>query len=237
MISQTNRKKSFLLLACALGFLLLSTQQAKALDGNAPIIVAITPGEGAAGFGQLVTIQGFNIYNPLNPTLTQVTFTQGGITANAFVFSSPSNPNEVYVRLPFTLTPGRARVRVTTLDDNLTSNAVRFRVRAKPGTPIPRKIIRLEFPSNPTITSAAPGDQIGIQAYGTDTALVTAIFRQGATELIAPLDFGADGRDIGEVSVFTVPGLSPGPAIVQIRVTVNGANSDLSFPLLLTITP
>src|SRR5262245_52933874 len=92
MICQKNRKKSLLLLACALGFLLLHTQQAQALDGNAPIIIAITPGNGAAGFGQLVTIQGFNIYNPLNPALTQVTFTQGGIPANAFVFSSPSNP-------------------------------------------------------------------------------------------------------------------------------------------------
>lgn len=127
-----------------IGVFLMTPQPTHALNGSAPIIVAITPNQAAAGFGQLVAIQGFNLFDPFNPSLTKVVFTQGSTSANAFLFAAvPSNANEIFVRLPMAgvLTPGVATtVTVQTSDDNLVSNAVQFTVKDKPSRPIPRRL-------------------------------------------------------------------------------------------------
>lgn len=209
---------------------------AQALMGDEPAIRSIVPGEGAAGFGQLVTIQGFNLFDPNLPHLTEVTFTNGATTTKAFVFEAPSTRNEVYVRIPALPADVTYQVRVRTLDDNLVSAPFGFRVKSTPGVPVPRRIVD---PGNgfAPITTAKRGQIIGVQAYGTDTAGATAEFK--------PIGFAAvsdtamqtfSSGTIGLVSQFTVPtGLPNGPLLVQLRVRVNGVDSDLSLALRLTI--
>lgn len=214
-----------------------------------PIITTIVPDSAAAGFGQLVTIQGFNLLVPGSTTVTLTPQGGGPSITCAFVFVSPSSANEIYVRFhiafgfpggPCTVSPGKYEISVTTTAG--VSNPVKFQIKGKPATPVPRRLCNFSLPGCPTITSASVGSQIGIPAYGTDTVLATAVFVQGSTEIPVLLNFGADSPALGEVSVFTVPsGLSPGTALVRLRTAVStGAPpipSDLSHALVLVVTP
>jgi hypothetical protein len=236
MFGTTTKEKMFLSALLGVTLLIAASQRMEALNGKAPVIRQMTPNVGAAGYGQLVTVQGANLYKRLNPLLTQVTCVQGSMSGTAFVFPSPSKENEIFIRLPFTLTPGLAAVTVTTLDDNLVSNVVMFRVRSRPGTPIPRRLVALGG-AFPTITSAARGMLIGISAYGTDTVGVTVIFIQEAREISVRVRNSWSGSGIGIVSEVKVPAkLEPGPVSVRLQVTVNGVTSERSLPLSLTVT-
>lgn len=208
----------------------------QALGGRAPRIRNLVPTQAAAGFGQLVTIQGFNIFSTATPTVTRVRITQGAIASDAFVFQAPSNPNEVYVRLPNNLVPGNAFLTVRTTDDNLVSAPFQFRVTNTPGTPIIRNIVSATA-GFPVITTAQRGSNIGIRAYGTDTSGATAISTQAPGQIAVTSVNTFSSPTIGLVSVFTVPTtLTPGIALVQLRVQVDGLNSSLSFSMLLNIT-
>ncbi len=235
-----------LVLVSAIG-LILSSQPAAAQPGP-PIIRSIVPENGAAGFGQLITIQGSDVF-VLGSTTVTFTPKGGAPSSCVFVFPSPSNSNEFYVRLgvfsaevppppgctiPSEIEPGKYKVTVTTSTG--VSNKFGFQVNEKPGTPIPRKLIGF-VAGLPTITSAKVGSQIGIVAYGTE-GLVRAVFSQGSNQFLAVSLGAISGPNLGLASKITVPlGLSPGPTLVQVRTRVNGVKSDLSFALKLTIVP
>lgn len=222
---------SFLALALAA----FVSPPAGALDNKQPVIVKLATSNPAAGYGQLVTIQGLNLYDPSRPTLTQVSVTQANLTAPLVVFESPSNPNEVYVRLPILLAEP-ATLSLKTTDDNLVSAPYQFMVAAAPATPVARNLVAFEA-GFPVITSAARGATIGVQAYGTDTSLATAIFTQGnAPPIFVPLQSTSGDAEKGVINWFTVPStLAPGKVIVQVRVTVNGLDSDTSTAKVLNI--
>lgn len=219
-----------------IGLTIVAPPPTQALGGRQPRIRNLVTAQAAAGFGQLVTIQGFNIFSTATPGVTRVRITQGAVASDAFVFQAPSNPNEVYVRLPNNLVPGNAFLTVRTTDDNLVSAPFPFRVSNTPGTPIMRDIVSVAA-GNAVITSAQRGSNIGIRAYGTDTAGATAIFTQAAGQITVTSVNTFSSPTIGVVSAFTVPTtLTPGIALVQLRVRVDGVDSNSSFSMLLIIT-
>jgi hypothetical protein len=213
---------------------LIAVETAAALNGQKPVIRFIVPSSAAAGTGQLITIQGFNMYSLSNRSLTVVTVTQKGVVYTPFLFQSPSTANELYVRLPDTLVPGAAKVTIQTLDDNLISAPFSLTITAKPQPPILRKMMSLDDFS--TITQASPGEDIGVQCFGTDTGGGTAVFTQGAASVTVASSSSWSGAQIGLVSVYTVPSsFVPGPAFVQIKLTSAHGTSKLSFGLFFTV--
>lgn len=238
MIKSTILQKLFISVLLVAGISLIAPQRSRALNGSTPIITAVTPNDVAVGFGQLITIHGFNLFNPFNVGLTEVTFTQGATSAVGYVFSSPSNPNEIYVRPPFTLTPGAAIVTVRTLDDNLVSEGVKIKIKDKPAAPVVRRLVStVPFANFPTITSASLGSDIGIVAFGSDTSGAVAIFTQETTQISVPANNTLSNGSVGLVSRFTIPAsLLPGNAFVQLRTTVNGKLGEASVPVLFTVT-
>lgn len=229
---RTARFIATLLLAILV--LSLISQPAAALGGKKPVIRSIVPYSAAAGIGQMVTIQGFNIYTQSHPSLTVVTVTQKNVPYSAFLVQGPSNDNEIYVRLPDALAAGSSKITIQTLDDNLVSAPFALAISAKPQPPVLRKMVSLDDYS--TITQASPGEDVGIQCFGTDTAGGTAVFTQGATSVSVPLENTISFGLIGMVSVYTVPAsFVPGAALVQIKLTTAHGTGKLSFGLLFTV--
>lgn len=223
-----------LVLVAAVGPILMS--QPVAAQPGPPVIRSIVPANAAAGIGQMITIQGSDVFVLGSTTVTFTPKDGGAPFSCAFVFSSPSNSSELYVRLdPSKIAPGKYEVTVTTSVGG--SNKLGFQVREKPAAPLPRRLISLAF-GQPTITTAKAGTIIGILAYGIDTSGAVAVFSQGSNQFVAGALGGKSGPNLGLASRNIVPlGLSPGPTLVQVRTRVNGVNSDLSFALKLTIVP
>ncbi len=238
-----------LVLVVAVGPILMS--QPVAAQPGQPIIRSIVPDTAAAGLGQMVTIQGSDVFVRGSTTVTFTPRDGGDPSSCVFLFAPPSNTNEIYVRLgffqeifpvppgcdivPFGLPTGKYSVRVTTSVG--TSNELNFQVKEKPASPVPRRLIAFEI-GGPTITTAQAGATIGILAYGIDTLRAVAVFSQGSNQFSTRALGGFSGPNLGLASLVTVPlGLSPGPALVQVRTRVNGVRSDLSFALRLTIVP
>lgn len=233
-----------LVLVAAVGPILMS--QPVAAQPGPPIIRSIVPANAAAGSGQMITIQGSDVFVLGSTTVTFTPKDGGAPFSCAFAFSNPSNSSELYVRLKFAplnpgctvpsnIAPGNYEVTVTTSVGG--SNKFGFQVREKPAAPLPRRLISLAS-GQPTITTAKVGTTIGILAYGIDTSGAVAVFSQGSNQFVAVALGGKSGPNLGLASRNTVPlGLSPGPTLVQVRARVNGVNSDLSFALKLTIVP
>jgi len=231
-----NHRRVVLPTLLVIALTIVGPPRTQALGGRTPRIRNLVPAQAAAGFGQMVTIQGFDIFSTATPAVTRVRVTQGGVASDAFVFQAPSNPNEVYVRLPNNLVPGNASLTVRTTDDNLVSAPFQFSVTNTPARPIMRDIVSATAGFG-VITTAPRGSNIGIRAYGTDTVGATAIFTQATGEIAVNSVNTFTSPTIGVVSVFTVPTtLTPGIALVQLRVRVDGVNSNASFSMLLNIT-
>lgn len=211
-----------------------------------PVIVSIVPDNAAAGIGQTITIQG----GQLTPqgVLPTVTFTHrntGLACDDVLIFPTTtlSTGREVYVRLfqPggwCDLGPGQYEVVVTNVMG--TSNAFGFRIRPKPAAPIPRAVF---LPGHPAC-SVSPGGEwdICVQAYGTD---FQGISPMGARFNQANVIFLPEQPVVG-TSISTAFGLVhrlklpsefviPGGGWVQLRTTVAGVPSDLSFALAFSI--
>lgn len=228
-------RRAFLSTLLAIALAVFASQPVDALGNEQPRIVKLVPSPAADGTGQLLTIQGFNLYDPSNPALTQVSITQGDLTALASVSSGPSNPNEVYVRLPTALSAGAATLFLRTTDDNLVSAPSPFTITAVPAPPEPRSLVAMAS-GFPVLTSAARGSEIGIPAYGVDSRSATAIFIQGATPIFMKSLGSSNDKEKGVINKFRVPStLAPGKVLVQLRVTVDGVSSDPSFALLLNV--
>jgi len=208
------------------------------LMAQAPVIQSIVPETApSAGTGQMITIQGFNlIQGDLEDTT--VTFTKGKrrVCSDVFLLPSSSTANELYVRIynpggPCDIRKGKYNVTVTTLAGG-TSNAWGFQVQPKPQAPIPRKVLLAGGPDCP----GSIDYNICVQAYGTDTSGITAVFSQNDTEVSAPLVTTITGGTLGLIHGFKLPELTSGEtALVQLRTTVDEVDSDLSFALLFTV--
>lgn len=208
------------------------------LMAQAPVIQSIVPGNApSAGYGQMITIQGFNLIQG-NFDDTTVTFTKGKRRAcsNVFLFEGPSTANELYVRIynpggPCDIRNGKYNVTVTTLAGG-TSNPWGFQVKPKPQAPIPRKVLLAGDPDCP----GSDDYDICVQAYGTDTSGITAVFSQNDTEVSAPPVTTITGGTLGLIHGFKLPELTSGEtALVKLRTTVGAVDSDLSFALLFTV--
>jgi hypothetical protein len=142
-----------------------------------PRIADIVP-EHAAGIGQLITVQGFNL-SVLGPSMLTLTPVFGGspTTCVSVLPPAPSSPNELYVRLAVFQSPnpagcsksipsviGPELYRVTVTTPGGTSNAVLLAVFKPPATPIPRRLLKCSTsPCSPN-TTFMPGDLLGILA-------------------------------------------------------------------------
>jgi hypothetical protein len=226
-----------------------------------PRIVDIVPKSAAAGLGQLIVIQGFDLFPDDAPVVTLTPTSGGSPTTCAFVFPAASSPNELYVRLgvfelpnppgcsnaiPSWIAPGKYRLTVTTAEG--ISNAIGFQVK-ETAMPIPRQLLACSASGACSPGSTfSPGSLMGIRAYGTDTSGATAVFIQGTTVIAVPSGItfigGGDPEpsDDGLVNGFEVPtGLSAGRALVRLRTTVTAIGggqpdpSSLSFGLVFEV--
>lgn len=241
-MKQSIRRKLLLHVApLALGLAILGPHPAAA---QAPIIRTIVPGDGAAGLGQLITIQGFNL-GPAGATVTFTANDGGAPSSCVFIFPFLSTSNELYVRLgvldppappgcavPSTIPIGKYKVTVTTAAG--TSNEVGFQVKAKPHAPILLNLV------GPLSIGCPDGvNQIGVRVYGTDAPLIagviSAVFTQGGVEFNVGVSCTFTGAS-GLENRFILPaGLAPGTStLIQLRSVVNGVASDLSYALRFT---
>jgi hypothetical protein len=203
-----------------------------------PVIQAIVPETTtSAGYGQMITIQGFNLIQDYISDNTTVTFTKKPMKKgcnDVFLFQPPSTANELYVRIfnPGGLCDiGNGKYKVTVTTPAGTSNPWEFQVKTKPEAPIPRKV---SFAGDPNCPLSTDYD-ICVQAYGTDTASITAVFSQNGKVVSAPLIITFSSHPLGLTHGFKLPALTSGEtALVQLRTTVDGIDSDLSFALLFT---
>ena len=208
------------------------------LMAQAPVIQSIVPETApSSGIGQMITIQGFNLIQG-DLEGTTVTFTKGKrrFCSDVFLLPGSSTANELYVRIynpegPCDIPKGKYTVTVTTGAGP--SNAWRFQVHPKPQAPIPRKVLLAGDPDCP----GSEDYNICVQAYGTDTSNITAVFSQNETEVSALLVTTRTGGTLGLTHGFKLPELlvSAEIALVQLRTTVDEVDSDLSFALLFTV--
>lgn len=248
--------------ACAL-VLALAAQPVAALGGQ-PDPSNLVPDTVAAGAGQLLTIQGFDLFVAGSTTVTLTAVGTGATNHCVFVFDAASSATELYVRLgvfespnpagcsapiPSVVPPGKYKLTVTTPAG--TSPPILLKVKSKPGTPVPRRL--LECPETAPCTPTSfflPGARVGILAYGTDTVGAEAVFIQGdrvipVTSDVALIGGGQpDPGERGVINTFVVPtGLTPGPALLRLRTSLTAiggggpdpSNSPLSFALVLEI--
>ncbi len=208
-------------------------------QAQTPVIEDILPEKGAAaGHGQLITIQGLNLIKNSDLGATTVTFTskKTGDCSDVFIFPSPSTSDELYVRLfnsggPCDIGKGKYTVTVSTPDG--TSNLWPYQVKSKPEAPILRKVL---FPGEPGCPEDPPEIDICVQAYGTDTSHITAVFRQEHMKISVPLFMTVTSPTFGLVHGFKLPELTSGEtASVQLFTTVNEVASKLSSPLEFTV--
>jgi len=204
--------------------------------GDVPDIRAIVPGEAAPG--QLFTIQCFSCYDPAHPDLTEVRLTEQatGKTVLGVIELAPSSGEMIYARAPAGLAGGTWHVRIRILGGS-TSGPVGLRLRSKPGTPVPMGITD---PANPTVhlTQVRRGQTVGIPAYGliTDFNGIVAVWTQAIQLLAEPRPDPVVGLTmnptLGTVAHAMVPTvLKPGAALVQLKLTISGVASDLSYAL------
>lgn len=213
-----------------------------------PDINAALPDTAAAGFGQMITLEGADF--PASPT---VSFTQGATTLNGFVYAAGSS--QIVVRLPtsgLSSSVGGVPTTVEVSGSGVTSNAVNILTRIQPGTPL---VIQMQegswtgscTPAGLTATDGTlvigSGGVIAVQAYGLDTSSAEIRLVQGSNTwtrsslcaFYAPsaayvqLPGAADLSDTGAAV------LADGAAQVQVRTTVNGVPSAWSAPIAVTI--
>ncbi len=222
-----------------LGAAIMAVLNPEPLMAQEPVIQAILPENGAAaGYGQMITIQGFNLIQLGNFAGTTVAFTnkKGDVCSDVFLYQAPSTANELYVRIlnpagPCDIGKGKYKVTVSTPDG--TSDPWDFQVKKKPEAPILRKVL---FPGDLGCPADSSDYDICVQAYGTDTSHITAVFRQDRMKISAPLITTIASPAMGLTHGFKLPELTSGEtALVQLGTTVNEVDSKLSAPLLFTV--
>lgn len=218
------------MLALGLGTLPPASGQ---IMGDEPTIVSLVPTE--AALGQVFTIQGFNLFDPAHPELTEVRLTEKatGKTITTQPLAGPTSAEAVYVRFPTGLPLGTWMVRVAILG-GATSNQVGLQLKSKPGTPIPRAV--LDPQTLLPITQVRRGQTVAIQAYGVDLVPgnLVAVWSQSGVLPKQASDDQPKGDPIhGIASQFVMPAdLAVAiPALVQLKLTIAGVASNLSFAL------
>ena len=201
-----------------------------------PVIRNIVPTTGTAGFGQLITIQGFGLNVANNPVVNFQPQAGGATLHCSFNMPVPNNDNELYFRLavgganPCVLPTGGYLLTVTT--NQGTSTPFFYSVTSSVGTPLVTSV--LSSLTSTAITSFRVGDSVIVTGFGIDSILAKVVFRQGATR-IAVNGTGLAGFSMG--AKVTVPaGLLPGTVLVQLEATVGGvSNLKPSNSLKLTV--
>lgn len=249
-----------LMIVAVAGLLMVEVPGAKAQTSDPPDPETLVPKTVAAGQGQLLTIQGFNLFVPGLTTVTL--WPSGGGPPNhcVVVVGAASSSEELYVRLgvfesvpppgclatiPSIVPPGKYKLTVTT--PRGTSGPLGLYVKETPEAPIPRRLLYCSTsPCAPGFTFS-PGDVMGILAYGTDGVGATAVFIQGTTAMAVPSSgtfLPTSPNEHGVVNAFFVPtGLAPGPALVRLQTTVTAigggqpdpGESPLSFALVFEV--
>ncbi len=203
-----------------------------------PVIRNIVPTTGTAGFGQLITIQGFGLKLANNPVVNFQPQAGGATLHCSSNMPVPNNDNELYLRLAANtpsscvLPTGGYVLTITTSQG--TSSPFFYNVTSSVGTPLVTGAF-LSLTAAP-ITSFRVGDSIIIAGFGIDTVFAKVVFRQGATR-IAVNATGVAGFILGAKA--TVPaGLLPGTVLVQLETSVGGvSNLNPSNSLKLTVNP
>jgi hypothetical protein len=215
-----------------------------------PTIASVTPSTAAAGFGQTVTL---NVVDLTTLQNVNVRFSDGSTSAKGFVFAGASNPQNIFVRLPFvgdnngTTTDLVAGTLTITLLNGQTPLATgNMTLSQSPGSPVLRYLMALSTPAAPenngcgTLVSTAPiamiaaGEGIAASAFGIDTVGATLRFSQGLDPVFASSGCSYSSDSIGVAPVFTVPAqIAGGPVNVSISTIVNHSSSAFSTPITL----
>lgn len=201
-----------------------------------PLIRKVIPESAAAGFGQLVTIQGFGLALSGGPVV-HFQPVLGGATINcSFNLPFASTDNELYIRLAVnagcTLPVGTYLMSVQTSQG--TSPNFSFTVTVNVASPMARFI---QNAAGAQITQAKTGDSIRVFGYGIDSTNAKVVFSQGGNS-VAVNAVGNIGLP-GVGAVATIPaGFTPGTVLVQLRALIGISNgSPDSNALKLTLVP
>ena len=221
--------KLFVLSIAAATLLAFETQAAQ------PVVKAIVPEKGAAGFGQLVTIQGFGLDLADNPVITFQPALGGAAINCSFKIPTASNTNELYIRLAIN---GQCSLPVGSYIMNIQTNQgftnpYAFDVTLNPATPIVKSIFGA---TGAPITQARVGDSITVHGYGIDATNAKVIFSQGAATFTVNAAGVVGSNGVG-AKVNVPAGLSPGTVLVQLGTNIGSSGNSPSNALKLTILP
>ena len=220
-----------------LSILPISAATLLALEAYAaqPVVKAIFPEKGAAGFGQLVTIQGFGLDLSDNPLITFQPALGGAAIHCSFNIPGASNTNELYIRLTIvnqcSLPVGSYIMNIQTNQGS--TNPYAFDVVLNPATPIVKSIFSA---AGAPITNAKVGDSITVYGYGIDVINAKVIFSQGTTTFTVNAA-GIIGTSGVGAKVNVPAGLSPGAVLVQLGTNIGSSGNSPSNALKLTIIP
>ena len=194
----------------------------------------MVPETGAAGVGQLVTVQGFGLALTENPVASFQPALGGATIQCSFNFPGVSTDNELYLRLTAsgcTLPVGSYLLSIKT--NQGIASPYSFDVKLNPATPIVRFIGNIQ---GSPITAARTGDTIVVYGYGIDAVNAKVVLGQGAnTQTVSA---GGIGGPLGMGAKIVIPaGFTPGTLLVQLQAHVGPSGSSPSNALKLTLVP
>ena len=208
----------------------------------------VTPPSVAAGFGQLVAIDGVNFTSS-----TSAIFSDGVTAGSGSVVTAASTATRLYVRLPF-VGDGRTltNLRLGSISFSLKAGSTTIQrgtliLSSVPGTPVISAIYSLTTApstndrcgsglSGSPINSVPASRAIAVSALGVDTVGAGLRWVQGATTLYTDSTCAFTTSALGVGPVFSAPpALQSGRVDVSIRTTVNGKQSGWSAPLTLRV--
>ncbi len=199
-------------------------------------ITSVSPTPTATGSGQLLTIRGVNL--PATGA-ADVLFSQGGPEVAA-TYTWAAGSTQVIARLPVSLTPGPATVRLKNPGDTV-STSYPITISTIPAPPV---VTLFEAGgcaggggvTGAALTSVTSGQGVSIEADGIDSNGETIWFTPSVgSPVSAPVGCTTGGASGGVAASFVMPALAPGTWTIQITTTTSGGTSALSNGTVVTI--
>ena len=183
--------------------------------------------------GQMITLRGMNFGSPIN--MNVVNFTQGDITQEGFLFLSPSNKEELFVRIPSSLAIGTCSATFSVSGDNvMTSDPFSFTLDSIPGAPVIDNIFIKSGSDWVKVDSITAKDTVLVSGYGIDTSGGKVLFSKGGEILNGIYISTYSNSELKIAPAVVVPsGLGTGEVDIMVSVTIGGEESEASNPLKL----
>ncbi len=200
-------------------------------------IASATPSPLAAGPGQTVTIAG----SGLQAAGAGDVIVRQGLSTYPAAHVWSVGPTQVVARLPNTLLPGPADVRVTSPGGAVTTDWYGLVIATTPGTPAIERVMNGTCGGyNPTpLTAIGSSQVVTVAAPGIDGTGAEFVWTPSGGEAVVTAAGAACTGPTGLVAVTTTAPDVPSDSTVtlQVRTSVNGVPSALSAGVILSTPP